>query len=686
MKPRRPSASPFNRLRLPTSAGRWILALCLLSWLAIPACGPGSVGDERRVLVLGIDGMDPQTIDLMMAEGLLPNFARLRQQGAYGRLESQKPILSPIIWTTIATGKTADLHGIGHFVAQSATGEQLPVTSQMREVKAIWNIASDAGRQVATVGWWATWPPEEVNGSVVSDHTAYHFLFEEGLTGGESKADSGGQKTHPPELLDRIEPLLRRPADLTHDELKDFVNVPAEELAKPFDFQDDLAHFRWALATAKSYRDIGLELWRKDRPDLQLVYIEGTDSTSHLFGHLFRAEGLGGELARQQERYGDTVEQIYQFADRLLGEYMDALDSNSVLMVLSDHGFELGALHDDPSYLRDMRRVSEKFHRLHGILYMYGDGVKPGAKIQDASILDVAPTILSVLGLPAAKDMPGRVLTEAMIEGAEIERVASYESGERRVGGGASQSAEISQAQLEHLRSLGYIGNNGESTTSSPKGDRNLAAIQFQQGNYREAAKLYKELIDENPNDASLRASMAGVLGMMERYDAALVELDKAIELEPLNVEAFHNRAVIQERLGEPAKAVEDYRRALLYSPRYEPSLAAFQRLTGQSDVRAPKNEREAQAAELVRRASLEARRGKYEEALVLLIQAEEAAPSFVLTYQYRSNVAYLMGDVSMGIAALEKALELEPDNALFKRNLRQLQSRAAADPQPLSN
>ena len=60
------------------------------------------------------------------------------------------------------------------------TGEDLPVTSRMRKVKALWNILSDAGRRVDVVGWWATWPPENVNGSIVSDHTCYHFLFSDG--------------------------------------------------------------------------------------------------------------------------------------------------------------------------------------------------------------------------------------------------------------------------------------------------------------------------------------------------------------------------------------------------------------------------------------------------------------------------------------------------------------------------
>jgi hypothetical protein len=227
------------------------LRLLLLSALLVLACAGGD--EPSRVLVLGLDGLDPQTVDLLMSEGRMPSFAKLRQEGAYGRLLSQEPLLSPIIWTTIATGKTPDQHGIGHFVAVSqTTGESLPVTSRMRRVKALWNVASDAGREVAVVGWWATWPPETVNGAVVSDHTAYHFLFEDGFDGG-----AASDRTYPPELFARLAPLLRRPADVTPEDLAPFVDVTPEEVARPFDFKDELAHFRWALATAESYRDVG---------------------------------------------------------------------------------------------------------------------------------------------------------------------------------------------------------------------------------------------------------------------------------------------------------------------------------------------------------------------------------------------------------------------------------------------
>jgi tetratricopeptide (TPR) repeat protein len=651
-----------------------VLAVVILVLLA---CGGG--GAPSRVLVLGLDGLDPQTVDLLMSEGKLPNFARLRQEGAYGRLLSQKPLLSPIIWTTIATGKGPEEHGIGHFVAQASdTGEQIPASSDLRRVKALWNIASGAGKKVATVGWWATWPPEEVDGAVVSDHTAYHFLFEDGLTGGD-----GARQTYPAALAERIAPLLRRPHDVGYEELERFVDVEPEELDRPFDFDDDLAHFRWALATALSYRDIGLELWRRDRPDLAMIYVEGTDSTSHLFGHLFRAQGLGGELAEQQRRFGHTVEEMYLFADEILGEILAAMDDRTTLVVLSDHGFELGALHGDPTRTRSMRRVSERFHRIEGILYLYGHRVKEHARIDRPSILDVAPTVLALLGVPPARDRPGGVINEAYTAELGADRIATYEGGAGGSEAGAVELDPVRQAQLEHLKSLGYLGGSGEAgeageefhAAQTPEALRNLAAINFQAGRYEDSVEIYRRLVEADPQDAALRASLAGALGALERYDQALEQLAQAIEIEPLNVEAYHNRAVIEERQGKIDLAVADYRTALRYQPSYEPSQRALYRLTGQANVHLPANAAEARASELVEQASGAARRANYEEAIRLLDEAERVAPRFVLIYQYRSNVAYLMGDQEGAIAALERGLEIEPDNALFKTNLERLRS-----------
>jgi len=637
--------------------------------------GPG------RVIVLGLDGLDPRAVDLLMSEGKLPNLARLRKEGAYGRLQSSKPMLSPVLWTTVTTGKTPDQHGIGHFTAiDPKTAEMLPVTSGIRKVKALWNILSERKRKVAVVGWWATWPAEDVHGAMVSDHLCYHFLFPQGQGG----APTVQGLTDPPELAQKLQPLVRRPGDVTPQEAAPFIHVSPAEFARPFDFDDDVSHFKWALATADTYRRVGLKLWRDEQPDVLMAYTEGTDSVAHLFGHLFRAAGLSGELLEQQKKFGDAVEQMYLYADRIVGDYVQAMDRNTTLIVLSDHGFDLGATQADPSKTRDMRRVSERFHNAEGVLYLYGRGVKARARLDEPKLVDVAPTVLALAGLPPARDMPGRVIAEGLTTRIPGPAVASYETGPA-----STRTAQDPQADpqiLERLRSLGYIGGGASPPPGSaagagprsPTGERNIAALHFEAGRYEEAAAAYRRLLADDPKDASLHTSLAGTLGAMGRFDEAAKHLDLAVKIDPLNVEAYHNRAVIFERQGRKEQAIELYRRAMRYNSQYEPSRQALVRLVGSAEVNAPRTAQEKQAFALAQQAAQAAQRGNYPEAMNLLAQAERIAPRYALVYQYRSNVAYLMGDVAGAIKALERGLALEPDNALFRTNLQRLKEQHA--------
>jgi tetratricopeptide (TPR) repeat protein len=230
-----------------------------------------------------------------------------------------------------------------------------------------------------------------------------------------------------------------------------------------------------------------------------------------------------------------------------------------------------------------------------------------------------------------------------------------------------ADAAPVDPAILERLRGLGYLD------TQSPTGDRNLASLYFEQGKFKEAADAYRKLIEQKPDDGALRASLAGALGAQGDYDGALEQLDEAERLSPLNPEIYHNRGVILERRGDTAQAAEQYRRAVRYAPEYEPSRNALARLTGSADPSAPRTDAEKQAAALAERASASARRGDYAAAMSALDEAERIAPSYALVHQYRANVAFLMQDRPRAIAALRRALDLEPDNALFARNLEHL-------------
>ena len=148
---------------------RPLLALCLILF---GSCGrPTEEGSGRaraagKVLLIGLEGADWEILDRLEAKGTIPNLARLRREGASGVLLSEEPMLSPVLWTTIATGRSPGEHGVQGFLTDQAAGPA-PVRSDARKVRAFWDMASEAKRSVGVVGWPASWPAEPVQGFLV---------------------------------------------------------------------------------------------------------------------------------------------------------------------------------------------------------------------------------------------------------------------------------------------------------------------------------------------------------------------------------------------------------------------------------------------------------------------------------------------------------------------------------------
>ena len=293
----------------------------------------------------------------------------------------------------------------------------------------------------------------------------------------------------------------------------------------------------------------------------------------------------------------------------------------------------------------------------------------PGSKIEDATLIDIAPTILALEGIAPAKDMPGRVLGEALRTPVPERTVETFEASSEEAGSKMRQDASVDPAILARLEALGYL------EAQSPRSGKNLGAVSFEAGDFEGAVLTYREHLKSNPNDAGVHTSLAGVLGSLERYDEALFHLGEALRFNPLNSAAYHNRAVIHERQGDREKAISDYRKAMRYGSGYAPSRKALVRLTGTAQAEEMRTEDEKAAARLAHQASVSARKGRYDEAMALIDRAEKIAPDFALVHQYRANVAFLKGDPEVAQASLERAVMLEPENPLFQRNLKAVKS-----------
>src|SRR5512143_3258799 len=119
--------------------------LVLLLCAAVPlACGTKAAQSSpsppgRRVLLFGLDAGDWAAIDPLVAAGKLPALARLESAGRKGLLLAEPPLVSPILWTTIATGRPPEEHGILDFMVDLPAGGQAPVGVASRRVPALWN-------------------------------------------------------------------------------------------------------------------------------------------------------------------------------------------------------------------------------------------------------------------------------------------------------------------------------------------------------------------------------------------------------------------------------------------------------------------------------------------------------------------------------------------------------------------
>src|SRR5439155_7736677 len=157
----------------PSRTASAAIVVAAAAALAMWAYGPMGAA-HPRVMLIGIDGADPAIIARLIARGRLPTLARLMREGAYGPLRSREPLLSPVVWTTIATGRRPQDHGVLDFVEVAGDGRLVPITSSGRRVPALWNITSQFGHSSGFVGWYASYPVEPIRGFELSDRIGFH--------------------------------------------------------------------------------------------------------------------------------------------------------------------------------------------------------------------------------------------------------------------------------------------------------------------------------------------------------------------------------------------------------------------------------------------------------------------------------------------------------------------------------
>ena len=553
------------------------LLLVLLPLVLVLATGATA---QRRILLIGLDGADWQIIDALIAEGKLPNLARLKRTGAHTSLRSEPPMLSPLLWTSIATGKPASEHGIIDFlVADPTTGRKVPITSAHRKVRALWNITSQAGLSTHIVAWWATWPAEPIAGRMVSDRLAYSLFDYRG------RPEDRIGLVWPPETIDRVAALRVAPDAISLHDLRSFAPFTREELeeARRADsgeatggrgYANPLNHLVKILASARTYHAVALDLARSERFDLLAVYYQGIDEVCHRYAQ-FIPPRLPWVDQGAFDKLKGVVHRFYEVQDTMIGELLSAAGDDVLVMVVSDHGFTSRS--DRPDHPPDIELKAGVWHREYGIFMLNGPGVRAGA-IEPVGLYDVMPTLLWLAGLPVADDMRGRPALAAMGTPGAVRRVTTYET-EARGPGRTAPDDPYSEEMIARLRSLGYIGSGEIADAPSPPITLNnlymTAAVHLEQGDPALAETAIRSLLEKVPDDPDAHALLSDVLDALGRQEESLAAARTALNLmkEPGEPVVTHF-ASLARRLGRLDDAEQFFIRYVQQRPgRGEPWL-----------------------------------------------------------------------------------------------------------------
>ena len=520
----------------------------------------------RIVLLIGWDAADWKIIQPLLDSGQMPALESVINSGVMGNIASLEPMLSPMLWTSIASGHHADRHGILGFIEPDAQGRTLrPVTSTSRKVKAIWNILNQQEIDSSVVGWFASHPAEPIRGVCVSNQ----FVLARGGVDDPWPVPSGA--VHPAELTETLAAFRLHPGELTAGHLLPFVPEAAR-----IDQEKEPSLTILAKLLAECAGTHAVATWiMEHRPwEFMAVYYDAIDHFCHAFMP-FHPPQMPCVSDHDFELYKDVVAGAYRFNDMMLARLLELAGPETTVVIVSDHGF-----HSD--HLRPTTQRGRKsewpiaWHRPYGIVCMKGPNIRHDERIYGANLLDITPTILTLFGLPIGEDMAGRPLVQAFDRPIGIERIPTWEDVPGASGmHGPDRTEDPWEAHeaIQRLVDLGYIdapGENIEAALREIDEDRlwNLARVQMSTGRYAEAAEPLRELLAKSPEDSAFTIALAQCMIAQGKAEEGRRLLESILALPGIQPRADLLMGSLLLSEGETERALEHLARAEQTEPR----------------------------------------------------------------------------------------------------------------------
>jgi predicted AlkP superfamily phosphohydrolase/phosphomutase len=272
-------------------------------------------GTESKVVIVGLDGATMRLITPWVEQGKLPNLGRMMKTGVSGILRSTIPYITTTAWSSFATGLNPGKHGILDFYQHTPGSFDIYFTNAgVRRGKTLWRRVSEQGKKVCVINVPMTYPPEELDGVVISGMDS---------PGTDSPFTSPGNV-----YQDLKEQLGEYIIDLHFDEITDGA---APELQHYRAYLDKLLQMVENRCRATEY------LMQKYPWELLVTAFMAPDRIQHQLWK-FMASEHPDDKRKEAEELGDAICKVYQKCDEALGRILDKIDDDTSLMIMSDHG------------------------------------------------------------------------------------------------------------------------------------------------------------------------------------------------------------------------------------------------------------------------------------------------------------------------------------------------------------
>jgi len=260
---------------------------------------------SKRLMVIGLDGAELSLIKKWIEQRKLPTFKKLIDNGTFGLLKSTLPPITPPAWTSAFTGVNPGKHNIFGFFVHEGYDLRL-VNATDRKAKAVWEVLSEKGLKVIVVNVPVTYPPEKVNGIMISGMVGFRAISRD--------------YTYPKEIKNEL-------AKIGY-----ILDVPLEaRLGHILDAQHPID-------MTEKRRQAVIHLMKNYPWDLFIVVFSALDRVQHFFWKYMNSSSGESPLR-------DVILKTYEALDNVINELLGLVDRDTNFIFFSDHGF--GPLHKE---------------------------------------------------------------------------------------------------------------------------------------------------------------------------------------------------------------------------------------------------------------------------------------------------------------------------------------------------